>query len=33
MAQQLYDTLAGYLYESIIDNYDVIIRYNGPTII
>ncbi len=29
MVQQLYDTSAGYLYESVIDNYKIIIRYNG----
>ena len=29
MAQQLYDTLAEYSYESVIDNYDYIIKYIG----
>ncbi len=33
MAQQLDDISARYSYESIIDNYDVIIKYHGSTII
>jgi hypothetical protein len=33
MAQQLYDTSARYSYESVIDKYDVIIKYHGSTII
>jgi hypothetical protein len=33
MAQQLYDTSAICSYESIIDNYEIIIKYNGLIII